>query len=541
MKKTKEAWRTAKQYTPEERAIARLVLDEVKAGAPVMKAIHAHPLKAGGYIAKHALIAQYQQLVQNGTYPDDPVFLSAIRMKPIRSLSGVTTVTVLTKPFPCPGDCIFCPDDQELPKSYLREEPGAARAFENQFDPFLQVSSRLASYDAIGHPTSKIELLILGGCWTAYPADYQTWFIQRCLDAMNGVDSTSLEEAQAMNVAGERRNVGLVIETRPDAIDAAVLARLRQLGVTKVQIGAQSFDDRILAMNRRGHTAADTLQAIALLRAAGFKIVMHWMPNLMGATIASDRDDFKKMWEGGYCPDEIKIYPTQLVENSQLYQYWQRDAYKPYTTQELVQLIADVKSSIPEYCRVNRVIRDIPATYIVDGNKRSSLRQDVQNELKARGERCRCVRCREIRGKLVDEETLMLDEVVYHPACSEEHFLHYRTPDDHLAGYLRLSFPDSTHEQGQQIYQQVYQRIPELRGCAIIREVHIYGQSLRFGTENTGAAQHVGLGSRLIEKAVELCRERGIQQLAVIAAIGTRHYYFNRGFTGGKLYMLRRV
>lgn len=541
MKKTKEAWRTAKQYTPEERAIARLVLDEVKAGTPLMKAIHAHPLKAGGYIAKHALIAQYQQLVQTGTYPDDPVFLSAIRMKPIRSLSGVTTVTVLTKPFPCPGDCIFCPDDQELPKSYLREEPGAARAFENQFDPFLQVSSRLTSYDAIGHPTSKIELLILGGCWTAYPADYQTWFIQRCLDAMNGVDSTSLEEAQAMNVAGERRNVGLVIETRPDAIDAAVLARLRQLGVTKVQIGAQSFDDRILAMNRRGHTAADTLKAIALLRAAGFKIVMHWMPNLMGATIASDRDDFKKMWEGGYCPDEIKIYPTQLVENSQLYQYWQRDAYKPYTTQELVQLIADVKPSIPEYCRVNRVIRDIPATYIVDGNKRSSLRQDVQNELKARGERCRCVRCREIRGKLVDEETLMLDEVVYHPACSEEHFLHYRTPDDHLAGYLRLSFPDSTHEQGQQIYQQVYQRIPELRGCAIIREVHIYGQSLRFGTENTGAAQHVGLGSRLIEKAVELCRERGIQQLAVIAAIGTRHYYFNRGFTGGKLYMLRRV
>jgi elongator complex protein 3 len=541
MKKTKEAWRTAKQYTPEERAIARLVLDEVKAGAPLMKAIHAHPLKAGGYIAKHALIAQYQQLVQTGTYPDDPVFLSAIRMKPIRSLSGVTTVTVLTKPFPCPGDCIFCPDDQELPKSYLREEPGAARAFENQFDPFLQVSSRLASYDAIGHPTSKIELLILGGCWTAYPADYQTWFIQRCLDAMNGVDSTSLEEAQAMNVAGERRNVGLVIETRPDAIDAAVLARLRQLGVTKVQIGAQSFDDRILAMNRRGHTAADTLQAIALLRAAGFKIVMHWMPNLMGATIASDRDDFKKMWEGGYCPDEIKIYPTQLVENSQLYQYWQRDAYKPYTTQELVQLIADVKLSIPEYCRVNRVIRDIPATYIVDGNKRSSLRQDVQNELKARGERCRCVRCREIRGKLVDEEPLMLDEVVYHPACSEEHFLHYRTPDDHLAGYLRLSFPDSTHEQGQQVYQQVYQHIPELRGCAIIREVHIYGQSLRFGTENTGAAQHVGLGSRLIEKAVELCRERGIQQLAVIAAIGTRHYYFNRGFTDGKLYMLRRV
>ncbi len=184
MKKTKQAWREAKQYTDEERSIAKLVLDEIIAGTPVMKAIHTYPLKAGGYIAKHALVARYQELVQDGTYQNDPVFLTRIRMKPIRSLSGVTTVTVLTKPYPCPGDCIFCPDDKELPKSYLREEPGAARAFENQFDPYLQVSSRLASYDAIGHPTSKIELLILGGSWTAYPEEYQAWFIQRCLDAM---------------------------------------------------------------------------------------------------------------------------------------------------------------------------------------------------------------------------------------------------------------------------------------------------------------------------------------------------------------------
>ena len=541
MKKTRQAWREALQYSSEEKSIARMVLDEIIAGTPVMKAIHNHPLKAGGYIAKHVLINQYQELVGSGVYQNDPAFLIKIRMKPIRSLSGVTTVTVLTKPYPCPGECIFCPDDAELPKSYLREEPGAARAFENQFDPYLQVSSRLTSYDAIGHPTNKIELLILGGSWTAYPEDYQTWFIQRCLDAMNGADSVSLKEAQTINGSSERRNVGLVVETRPDTITPAVLSSLRKMGVTKVQIGAQSFDDQILEMNKRGHTASATLQATALLRAAGFKIVMHWMPNLLGATPSSDRTDFTKMWQDGYCPDEIKIYPTQLVEKSQLYQYWLNGFYKPYTTQELIQLLADIKLGIPEYCRVNRIIRDIPAPYIIDGNKRSSLRQDVQNELAARGEQCRCIRCREIRGKLVAEETLELNDFIYHPRSSEEHFLHYRTPDDKLAGYLRLSFPDLSEEEGQRIYGQVHSEIPELRGCAIIREVHVFGQSLQFGMEKSGAAQHVGLGSNLIEKAVKLCREKGIKQLAVIAAIGTRQYYFERGFHGGELYMIRQV
>jgi elongator complex protein 3 len=268
---------------------------------------------------------------------------------------------------------------------------------------------------------------------------------------------------------------------------------------------------------------------------------MHWMPNLLGASLSSDRTDFIKMWQDGYCPDEIKIYPTQLVENSQLYQYWLNGSYKPYTTQELIHLIADIKPSIPEYCRVNRIIRDIPATYIVAGNKRSSLRQDIQNELAARGEQCRCIRCREIRGKVVSEGTLELNDLIYHPHYSEEHFLHYRTPDDHLAGYLRLSFPDFSRKEAQHIYEQVYTQIPELRGCAIIREVHIYGQSLQFGMEKSGAAQHVGLGSNLIEKAAQLCEEKGVKQLAVIAAIGTRQYYFERGFQGGDLYMIRQV
>lgn len=541
MNTTKKRWRASKHYSAEEKAIARTVLNEISAGEAVMKAVRSHPLSTGGYIAKHTLVAAYQELVAAGSLQRDAQLLAKIRMKPIRSLSGVTTVTVLTKPFPCPGDCIFCPDDAELPKSYLKLEPGAARAYENQFDPFQQVSSRLISYDAIGHPTSKIELLILGGSWTAYPEDYQKKFIQRCLDAMNGVPSTSLAEAQSINETVRRRNVGLVVETRPDTITPQALAAMRRMGVTKVQIGAQSFDDHILALNKRGHSAADTLRATALLRAAGFKIVMHWMPNLLGATPASDQEDFQKMWQAGYCPDELKIYPTQLVENSQLYQYWLDGAYQPYSTEELIDLIADIKPGIPEYSRVNRVIRDIPASYIVAGSKRSSLRQDVHKEMRRRGTQCRCIRCREIRGEQVAEQDLILSDLVYHPHCAEEHFLNYSTPSDHLAGYLRLSFPEEVDNESRQIYQQVQTAIPELQGCAIIREVHIYGQSLQFGVEKDGAAQHAGLGSHLIEQAVQLARTRGFKKIAVIAAIGTRRYYRDRGFNGGDLYMIRDI
>lgn len=541
MNTTKKRWRAAMHYSDEEKSIARTVLNEIIAGEAVMKAVRNHPLSKGGYIAKHTLVATYQELVNEGSLPRNAQLMAKIRMKPIRSLSGVTTVTVLTKPFPCPGDCIFCPDDAELPKSYLKLEPGAARAYENQFDPFQQVSSRLASYDAIGHPTSKIELLILGGSWTAYPADYQEKFIQRCLDAMNGVPSTSLKEAQSINESARRRNVGLVVETRPDAITPQALAAMRRMGVTKVQIGAQSFDDRILALNQRGHSAADTLRATALLRAAGFKIVMHWMPNLLGASPASDREDFQKMWQSGYCPDELKIYPTQLVENSQLYQYWLDGAYQPYNTQELIHLIADIKPGIPEYSRVNRVIRDIPASYIVAGSKRSSLRQDVHQEMQHRGTQCRCIRCREIRGERVAEQDLILADRVYHPHYAEEHFLNYSTPNDRLAGYLRLSFPTAENEPARQIQTQVQDAIPELQGCAIIREVHIYGQSLQFGVEKNGAAQHAGLGSHLIEQAVQLARARGFKKIAVIAAIGTRRYYRDRGFGGGNLYMIRDI
>lgn len=535
MAKNIQRWLDARNYTPEIRDTAFKVLGEVQRGKEYRDAVRRHPLPSGGYVPKHAVVAIYRELVDSGDLEPDQELLARLRMKPIRTLSGVSTVTVLTKPFHCPGHCLFCPDDLRMPKSYLPEEPGAARAFQNDFDPYLQVRSRLEAYLAVGHPIEKIELLILGGTWCAYPHDYQEWFIKRCFDAMNGTDAATLEEAQHLNTSSDSRNVGLVIETRPEQITPEQLARLRWLGVTKVQMGAQSLDDHILEQNLRGHTAAQTLHAVALLRAAGFKIVLHWMPNLLGATLASDHADFARLWQG-YCPDELKIYPTQLLENTGLYKIWQRGEYQPYTTEELIGLIADLKPTIPPYCRVNRIIRDIPSTYIVAGNKRTSLRQDVLAEVARRGQSCGCIRCREIQGQKISPVHLIRSDHVYQAAGAEEHFLSFETSAGKIAGYLRLSLPQSSD------YSNLVNSVlPELKGAALIREVHVFGQSLPIGDEQSGAAQHIGLGTRLLEDAEKVSSEHGFRRLAVISAIGTRCYYQSRGFEQENLYMVKII
>ncbi len=527
----RENWLKSREYTPEMLLLAKQVLEEVRRGAPVEKALRQHPNPQGGYLAKHVLVAAYRQLIGAGEWTPNPAVLERIRMKPVRTLSGVTTVTVLTKPYPCPGKCIFCPTDARMPKSYLPDEPGARRGVEHNFDPFGQVASRLQGLQAVGHPIDKVELLILGGSWCAYRRDYHEWYIRRCFDALNGVESSSLEQAQALNETALSRNVGLVIETRPTDINPTELAWLRKLGVTKVQMGAQSLDDRILEINQRGHTVAETWKATALLRAAGFKIVLHWMPNLLGASLDSDRADFARLWDD-LCPDEIKIYPTQLLANAELYEYWRRGEYTPYTTEELIGLIADLKPTIPRYCRVNRVVRDIPSVNVVEGNKRTSLRLDVQRELKLRGTACQCIRCREVRKQSVEADALHLEDLIYTAGGAEEHFLSFVTPDDALAGFLRLSLPGR---------DSPATGLGDLNGAAIIREVHVFGQSLAVGAESNGAAQHTGLGTELLQRAEAIAFQQGFKHLVVISAVGTRLYYLERGYERGGLYLVKKL
>jgi elongator complex protein 3 len=349
----------------------------------------------------------------------------------------------------------------------------------------------------------------------------------------------ALTDAQTRNETAPHRNVGLVIETRPDWVTPDEVVHLRRLGVTKVQLGVQSLDDRLLALNQRGHDVATVRRAVGLLRAAGFKLHLHWMPNLYGATPESDHADFARLWsDPGLRPDELKIYPCSIIAGTELYRLWQAGHYRPYTDDELIDLVADCKATIPPYCRVNRVFRDIPANDIVAGVKSSNLRQLVHERMAGRGQACRCIRCREVRGSIVGEDDLRLVVHTYETTGRVEQFLSYETSGGWLAGFLRLSLPVCERETFEASEtSKVWDAIPEIAGAAMIREVHVYGPALEIGAESAGEAQHLGLGRRLIEEAKARAAAAGFDRLAVISAIGTRRYYERLGFSRGELYM----
>ena len=480
------------------------------------------------WLSKSQVLDVYEQLCVAGYLTFDPDLRAHLQMKPMRTQSGVSVVTVLTKPYPCPGKCIFCPTDVRMPKSYLHDEPGAQRAERHGFDPFAQTASRLRALEKIGHPTDKVELLILGGTWSSYRRDYQEWFVKRCFDAMNGFEATTLAEAQIANTRGRHRNVGLVVETRQDHVDAAELRWLRYLGVTKVQVGIQSLDERVLALNRRGHDVQSTRDAFRLLRLAGFKIHGHWMANLLGATVESDIADFGRLWsDPAVRPDELKIYPCMLVPNAELHDYWLRGEYTPYTEEEVVDVLVACKAQVPRYVRLTRIVRDFPTTNVVAGNKKANLRQVAQERLRERGTPCRCIRCREVRRDPVSVADLELRDLVYNTDATTEHFLSFETDEDRLAGFLRLSLPN----------RDIEHPFSELAGHAMIREVHVYGPALNLGEDSHGEAQHIGLGTKLIERARVIARDAGYRRMAVISAIGTQEYYARLGFELDGLYM----
>ena len=498
-----------------------------------LRIVNAHARQTGRHFSKSELVQGYRLLVEAGKMEQDRELLRRLTRKPVRTHSGVAPVTVLTKPFPCPGQCIFCPTFERMPKSYVPDEPGAMRATQNDFDPYRQTESRLRSFQAIGHNANKVELLILGGTWSAYPRDYQEWFVQRCLDAMNGRDSATLAEAQRLNETAAYRNVGLVIETRPDAVSPREVAHLRRLGVTKVQLGLQSLDDHILEINKRGHTVAEMRQAVRTLRGAGFKIVLHWMANLYGDTLESDYADFQRLWsDPAIRPDELKIYPNSLLKETELYRdYYLKGLYQPYSESDLVALLARCKLHVPRYCRINRIFRDIPSPNIVEGNKKTNLRQLVQNYMAEHDMTCQCLRCREVRRQEVNPDDLRLDILSYETDINREYFISYVTPDDKVAGFLRLSLPNSPD----------VVPIDEIKQAAMIREVHVYGTALGIGKDSRGEAQHLGFGTKLVRKAEELARTEGFSELAVISAIGTRDYYRKLGFEMWELFMGKRI
>lgn len=489
----------------------------------------------GNSVPQTQVVEAYKELTAQGVIPFERELFERLRMKPTRTISGVAPVAVLTGPYPCPADCIFCPDAKGVPRSYLPDEPAVQRAMRVRFDPYKSTRARMDTLASMGHPIDKIELLIIGATWSAYPKKYQEWYVRRCLDAMNGGEpAQTLQEAQTRNETAIHRNVGMVIETRPDYVDMNEVRRLRWLGMTKIQLGAQSTDDAILEMNRRGHTIEDTRRAVRLLRLAGFKLHLHWMPNLYGATPESDVRDYENLWNDvALRPDELKVYPCMLIAGTDLYELWKEGKYRPYTDPELIETLAHAKRFTPPYCRINRVIRDIPAQYIVEGSKQSHLRMVVQQEMKKRGWQCNCIRCREVRNEKIELERLEIRDYPYETDATTEHFLQYVTPQGKLAGFLRLSLPHSDVSRKEVL--------PELHGSAMVRELHIYGPALQLGASDSGKAQHSGLGRQLAEHAMGIARNAGFKRMAVISALGTREYYRKLGFELDELYMLRNI
>lgn len=557
----------------------------------LQRLLRQHPKKGGATFSKSEIIRGFRLLAPRLEFSEADL-LARLRAKPVRTASGVAPVTVLTKPYPCPGKCIFCPNDVRMPKSYLSREPGAQRAAQHDFDPYGQALGRLLTYHHNGHPVDKVELIVLGGTWSFYPEEYQIYFVRRLFDALNdfrpevagesaagwrgplsfdpldetidgrqmartynqvvtaylrqnqggelasaeeSADWQSLEEAQQRNEKAHARCVGLVIETRPDHLPDAEVLRIRRLGCTKVQIGIQSLSDRVLERNKRGHDVAATRRAMKKLRAAGFKLHAHWMPNLLGATPASDAEDFRRLFaEKDFRPDELKVYPCSLIESAELMQSFESGEWRPYGEEELVSLLEGCLLEVPEYCRITRMIRDIPGDEILVGNKVTNLREVVERRLAARGLGSRDIRAREVRRRAAAPEELSLDRQDYETSLGREVFLQFVDGERRLAGFCRLSLPSAPVA------------IPEIGGSAMIREVHVYGTLAGFGAGvKSGAGeihtQHRGLGRRLVEAAAEIAAEAGFEDLAVISAIGTRDYYRGLGFGDGELYQHRAL
>ena len=480
---------------------------------------------------KSSLLAAYRQLLKAGKIKESKALEQLLTKRAVRTMSGVAVISVLTKPHPCPGDCLFCPTEKNMPKSYLSNEPAVMRAILNDFDPHRQVTMRLKALQANGHATDKIELIVMGGTWSYHNKQYQTWFIKRCFEALNGRASKTLAVAQKKNETAKYRCIGLTLETRPDYINIAEIKRMRELGCTRVELGIQHTNDKILKLNRRGHTAQQSIEAIKLLKNAGFKINLHLMPNLYGSTPAQDLKMFKQLYsDGNYMPDMIKIYPCVVNEFADLYKLYKQKKYKPYTDKQLLELLKKIKKITPPWVRITRLIRDIPEESIIAGNKITNLRQLLQEQAKQEGWSCKCIRCREAGHQPTQSGKIKFNKIEYQASDGTEYFLNFESSDKKvLYAFLRLRLPSKAQKP----------ILPELEDAALIREVHTYGQLVGIGKK--GEVQHLGLGKKLLLEAESIASKQGYKKIAVISGIGVREYYQKNGYHLEGTYMVKNL
>jgi len=468
--------------------------------------------------------------------------LLLLRKKAMRTISGVAIVAVMTSPEECPhGRCTPCPGGPAsgTPQSYTGYEPAALRASFNDFDPFLQTRNRLDQLKAIGHPIDKIDLIIMGGTFTSRSPYYQNWFVKRCLDAMNNQESKSLEEAKLLNEKAKSRCIGLTVETRPDWFRLQHCDMSLYWGATRVELGVQTVYDDILYNINRGHTTVDSMLATRIAKDAGFKVCYHMMPGLPGSDYQHDLDSFITIFEDpDFKPDMIKIYPTLTIKGTRLYDMWKHGDCSPLSTDDAVRFIAEVKAFVPEWVRIQRIQRDVPAQFIDAGVKKSNLRQLVETEMKKNNLECRCIRCREIGHKMlkkdfeIDESNIGLNVSYYEASGSEEVFISLVEEEhDALIGYLRLRDINDSH------------RVELSKNpCMIIRELKVVGRELPIGKRSKKGLQHKGYGKELVDEAVRICREEfDKKHLFVLSGVGVKEYYRRLGFKDKGVYLFKKI
>ena len=491
-----------------------------------------------------ACVISNSELIQCLKPREKRKLLSVLKRKIIRSISGVTIVAVMTKPWSCPHDapCAYCPGgpSQGVPQSYTGHEPAAMRGIQNQYDPYMQVRSRIKQLEAIGHVVDKVELIVMGGTFPSTPTAYQEGFVKGCLDALIGTETQNLEKAKKLAETSKIRNVGITVETRPDWAKIKQIDHMLSMGVTRVELGVQNIYDDIYSHVKRGHRVEDVVEATRMLKDSGLKVLYHLMPGLPKSDFERDLKGFKTVFsDSDFKPDMIKIYPCLVLKNTKAYEWWRNGEYVPYSTEDAVQLLAEIKKLIPPWVRIMRVQRDIPAHLIEAGVKKSNLRQLALERLRQEGLGCRCIRCREVGHRwLMDRvkpDLRNLKTLSIREKASEgtDVFISMEDPsNDTLIGYIRLRIPSKESFR------------PEIaaKNSSIIRALHIYGSLVPVGKHKDKAWQHKGYGKILLHEAERISREEyDRRKVAVISALGTKEYYMRLGYKYDGPYMSKML
>lgn len=541
------------------------------------------------------LIERYNELVEQWAIQENFVFQKILRKRWVRSLSWITVISLLTEEFPCPAKCVYCPTFEGLPKSYIPNEPAVMRAELNKFDPIMQIHNRLRALEVTGHKIEKNDIRIIWWTWSFYPQKYKEKFIREIYDAFNSYDemkkhiektdlssdrfaafkikegykahrSKTLEEAKKLNETSRLRVIWMAIETRPDWITSKEIYDLRRFWVTRVEIGYQTTDDKINDLNKRWHWNKESILATKMLKDAGFKVVAHMMPNLLWTNPDMDRASMKEIFDNQlYRPDELKIYPMMVTDKSELTQIWKDWGFTAYDDKTLIDLTADLEAMIPEYVRLNRTYRDIPATEILEGSIVANLRQIVEEKLEKEGIKMQDIRHRELKNKKNDPTKATINDYNYEASDWFEHFLTYEDAEDRtIFSLLRLRLPskpetDTTQEivkstpipwalvpnfhtqEYSKTLEEIHEYLPELKWASIIREIHTFWDQLSIWEKWGEFWQHVGFWKRLIAEAEKLSIEAGYKKIAVIAWEWVKQYYEKRWYHTEGYYMVKNL